>query len=82
MSFIRKARDRIPTPKAATIPIAANNSSDIPEIFLISRNVAPRIAGIDRRKENLPASSRFRPQKRPMEMVAPDREIPGMMAIP
>src|SRR3972149_1243902 len=44
--------------------------------------VAPTIAGIERRKENLPESSRFKPRKSPVEMVAPDLEIPGMIANP
>jgi len=50
--------------------------------FLNSNRMAPRIAGIERRKENFPESSRSRPQKSPVEMVAPDREIPGMIANP
>ena len=40
------------------------------------------MAGMERRKENFPESSRSSPQKSPVDMVAPDREIPGMMANP
>ena len=50
--------------------------------FLTSKTVAPRIAGMERRKEKRAERSRSNPQKRPVDMVAPDREIPGMMAIP
>ncbi len=57
-------------------------SSWMEPILLNSKTVAPRIAGMERRKENLAERSRSNPQKRPVDMVAPDREIPGIMAIP
>src|SRR5512139_2529984 len=55
---------------------------EVISVFLYSNRVAPSIAGLESRKENFPESSRSRPQKSPMEIVAPDREIPGIMAIP
>tara|TARA_Y100000817_G_C16561708_1_gene413471 strand:+ start:75 stop:473 length:399 start_codon:yes stop_codon:yes gene_type:complete len=40
----------------------------------------PRIAGIERKKENLVASFDFKPSKRATEIVIPDLEIPGNTA--
>ena len=42
--------------------------------------VAPKIIGVDIRKENRAALMRSKPRARAMEMVAPEREMPGMMA--
>jgi hypothetical protein len=80
--FIRKVRDKIPIPKATAVPIRMVSIPKTISTFLNSNRVAPRIAGIDSRKENLPESSLSRPQKSPVEIVAPDREIPGIMAAP
>ena len=73
---------KIPTPKAMAAPNRVVQSSWTPPIFGNSNRVAPSMAGMDRRKENFPESSRSRPQKSPVEMVAPALEIPGMMANP
>jgi len=40
------------------------------------------MAGIERRKENLKAFSRFRPRMRATAIVVPLRERPGIMAMP
>jgi len=82
MIFIKKVNAKIPTPKATAVPIKTVPRSETVPIFLYSNRVAPSIAGMERRKENFPESSRSKPQKSPVEMVAPDREIPGMMATP
>ena len=41
---------------------------------------APTITGIDNRKENLAASGADKPIRRPIQMVAPDLDIPGIIA--
>jgi len=43
-------------------------------------SAAPSIAGIERRKLYLATSSLSKPRKRPADIVAPEREIPGAMA--
>ena len=45
-----------------------------------STKAASEIAGIPRRNENLAASFLFHPYKRAMEIVAPERDTPGIMA--
>ena len=47
-----------------------------------SRATAPKIAGIERRKENVAAVFLSIPRKIPTEIVDPDLEIPGNIAIP
>ena len=50
----------------------------------ISRNpkiLAPKITGIDNKKENLAASLGGMPKYIHIEMVEPDLEIPGIIAI-
>ena len=42
---------------------------------------APIITGIDNRKENLAAAGADKPIKIAMQIVAPDLEIPGIIAI-
>ena len=41
---------------------------------------APKMIGVDSRKENRAAPSRVSPRTSPVEMVIPDRETPGMIA--
>ena len=41
---------------------------------------APNIAGIERIKENLAASSLSNPAKMPTVIVVPERDIPGSIA--
>ena len=43
----------------------------------IVRMFAPNIIGIDIKNENLRAVFSFKPRSRPVEMVVPEREIPG-----
>ncbi len=43
---------------------------------------APRIAGMESKNENLPATSRSIPKNKAVEIVAPEREIPGKIASP
>ena len=50
-------------------------------IFLPSYNNAPKIAGMLNRKLNLNAFSLFISLNSPVEMVAPDLETPGIIAI-
>ena len=45
-----------------------------------STKAANDIAGIPRRNENLAASFLFHPDKRAIEIVAPERETPGKIA--
>ena len=45
-----------------------------------STKAANEIAGIPRRKENLAASFLFHPDKRAIEIVAPERDTPGRIA--
>ena len=79
---MRKVNERIPIPKATTVPTRVIPSSWMVPTFSSSNTVAPKIAGIERRKENFAESSRSRPVRSPVDMVAPDLEMPGMMAIP
>src|ERR1700675_4801724 len=44
-----------------------------------SSTVAPNIVGIARKNENSVAAGRDRPRSRPPMMVAPEREVPGIM---
>ena len=48
-------------------------------ISLACINVAPNIAGIDSKKLYLAANSLFKPNINPIEIVAPDLDIPGAM---
>ena len=51
-------------------------------ISLILRSVAPIIAGIKRRKENLAALTGFMPNIFEIAIVVPDLETPGRIASP
>ncbi len=51
-------------------------------ISLACTKAAPSIAGMDNKKLNLAANSLLSPENSPAEMVAPDLEIPGAIAIP
>ena len=46
-----------------------------------SKIKAPKITGIDRSIENITHSSRFNPNERAKEIVVPDLDIPGKIAI-
>ena len=45
------------------------------------RRLAPKMAGMDIRKENRTANFRSKPAKQPAVMVVPEREIPGQVAM-
>lgn len=49
-------------------------------VVWISYNVAPNIAGIANKNENLADSLLLRPNNIPVEIVEPDLDIPGMIA--
>jgi hypothetical protein len=51
-------------------------------IFFDFNKAAPKTAGIDARNENLKLVSMSIPLNNKVEMVIPEREIPGIMAIP
>ena len=53
---------------------------DILSMSIAVRMPAPAIAGIANKNENLAASSADRPIIKPVQIVAPERDIPGMMA--
>ena len=44
------------------------------------RILAPRMAGMDSRKEKRTANFRSKPRKQPAVMVVPEREMPGQVA--
>jgi len=54
--------------------------TDILSISIAVRIPAPAIAGIANKNENLAASSADRPIIKPVQIVEPERDIPGMMA--
>ena len=43
--------------------------------------LAPRIMGIEKRKENFNATSLFKPTPKPAIIVIPDLEVPGIKEI-
>jgi len=53
---------------------------DILSISIAVRSPAPAIDGIANKNENLAASSADRPIIKPVQIVAPERDIPGMIA--
>ena len=68
--------------------IKANSKKDNSEaeksaIFILKTldKEAPKIIGIDKRKENLTAASLFNLLAKPAKIVIPDLEVPGMMAM-
>jgi len=67
---------------AANIPnmYPGTNALSIELSDRISKIVAPRIAGIAKRKENRAAASLLRPVVIPAVIVIPDRDIPGIIA--
>lgn len=62
------------------MPMIMLGKSFICEIDFNFKRLAPRIAGKDSKKENLKDSSGLTFEKRPVEMVIPEREIPGNTA--
>ena len=83
--FIKNFKDNNPKTKAAKQPRIngkAPTDSDTPPKSFASRIKAPRIAGIERIKENSPAVFLSIPQTKEAEIVIPDREIPGKVPQP
>ena len=58
----------------------AHKSSGERELFPISMIPAPKIAGMESKKENRIALFSSRPLRSPAESVVPERDIPGRMA--
>ena len=48
---------------------------------MICRMLAPSTAGMDSKKAKRTANRRSKPLKQPMQMVMPDREMPGQVAM-
>ena len=63
--------------KPAIITSTLRGSSSI---SIAVRNPAPAMAGMANKNENLAASSAVRPIIKPVQIVAPERDIPGIMA--
>ena len=71
--------DKKAAPKA-TIQIPSSLGS-MPELMLgIFVRLAPKIIGIDIKKENLAASALLIPRLKPARMVIPERDVPGIKA--
>ena len=49
-------------------------------IFITSSNASPRMGGITMRNENCASDSFLLPSSRPVAMVLPERDSPGMTA--
>ena len=67
-----------PTAKATKVAQIKLLSS---RLLPISNMPAPKITGIDIKKENFIALFSFKPRKSPAEIVLPEREMPGKIAI-
>jgi len=64
--------------KPATVTLVVMSNKD--DMSCTWTSAAPRIAGMESKKLNLAANSLSSPRNRPVDMVAPDRDIPGAMA--
>jgi hypothetical protein len=62
------------------MPMIMLGKSFICEIVLNFKRLAPRIAGKDSKKENLNDSSGLTFENSPVDMVIPEREMPGNTA--
>ena len=65
-------------PQKISMPVTCDTETF--KASLSSKIPAPKIVGIESKKENLAASSLFKPEKTPPEIVIPEREIPGKSA--
>lgn len=78
---------RIPKAKIPTKKVMTNTSKywgvkrPAVDKSLALKRRAPRDAGIKRQKEKLKAWVAERPRNKPAKIVAPEREIPGKIAI-
>ena len=69
--------------KVVISPTERGRSGNVENWFTALKNstkAANEIAGIPRRNENLAASLLFHPDKRAIEIVAPERDTPGKIA--
>ena len=86
MRFIRVLIANRPDIKAANTPIITIpvEISPIPNLntSLNSNTAAPKIEGIEIKKENLVANSLLNPLNRDPTIVEPDLDIPGVIAKP
>ena len=72
----------MPVMKDATTPIMKLTSTidGLAIMRGILTRAAPKIIGVDNKKENLAALDLVSPSKSPAVMVMPDRETPGIIA--
>ena len=69
--------------KVVINPTKRGRNGNVGSSFIALKNstkAAKEIAGIPRRNENLAASFLFHPDKRAIEIVAPERDTPGKIA--
>ena len=69
--------------KVVINPIKRGRYGNVENWFIELKNstkAANEIAGIPRKNENLAASFLFHPDKRAIEIVAPERDTPGKIA--
>ena len=81
--FIKKSIASKEEKKVVIIPTERGRNGNAENWFTALKNstkAANEIAGIPRRKENLAASFLFHPDKRAIEIVAPERDTPGRIA--
>ncbi|GJQ59364.1 MAG: hypothetical protein SCALA701_21650 [Candidatus Scalindua sp.] len=84
MIFMRNRKEIYPDIAAVALPIKRKENSSLPRAigsFSIVA-IAPRIAGIESKKENLAAVSLSMPMKVAAAIVAPALDIPGVIASP
>ena len=84
--FNIKRTEKKPTMAAETAPVIIGAASMFPYNPVcprasVSMANAPKMAGIDSRKEKRTAMSLDNPRKNPAASVAPEREMPGVMAM-
>ena len=81
--FIKKSIANKEEKKVEINPTKRGGNENVDNWFTaltISTKAANEIAGIPRRNENLAASFLFHPDKRAIEIVAPERDTPGTIA--
>ena len=80
MNFTKNEIAAYPETADVRIPIQKKGVVRFSKTYPIFRIPAPKIMGMDKRKENFAALDRLNPKKRAMVMVIPEREVPGMRA--
>ena len=81
--FIKKSRANKEEKKVVINPTKRGSSGNVENLSTTLKNstkAASEIAGIPRRKENLAASVLPHPDKSATEIVAPERDTPGIIA--